>query len=328
MIRLAITQGEPAGAGLDILSLLAAKGALPSGCEWVYLGSRDALLGRAEMLGLQLRAHDFDPAQPGEGLALRDLGGLPGELVPGRPQPGHQAGVLQALDLAADGCLGGDFAAMVTLPVQKSAIHEAGAGGAGFRGQTEYLAQRCGEAEALMVLDSPQLRVALVTTHLPLAQVPAAVTEQSVGHALRLLDGALRQRWGLERPRIGVLGLNPHAGEGGWLGSEERERIEPAMAAAGAEGVLCEGPLAADTAFVPARAARYDALLCMYHDQGLAALKQLAFAEAVNVTCGLPLVRTSPDHGTALDLAGSGSADTASTLRAMQLALAHGTRGA
>ena len=226
--------------------------------------------------------------------------------------------VLALLDRAADGCLAGEFDAMVTAPVHKAVINDAGFI---FTGHTEYLAARAGTARVVMMLVGGGLRVALATTHLALADVPRAITRAGLVATLRVIERDLRQRFGIARPRILVAGLNPHSGEGGHLGREEIDVIEPALRAARAEGIAADGPVPADTLFVPERLKQADCALAMYHDQGLPVLKYASFGKGVNVTLGLPFVRTSVDHGTALDLAGSGRADPGSLLEAVQLAI-------
>jgi 4-hydroxythreonine-4-phosphate dehydrogenase len=221
------------------------------------------------------------------------------------------------LAIAADGCLASEFDAVVTGPVQKSSINEAGIP---FSGHTEFFADRAG-SDVVMMLASPELRVTLATTHLPLSAVPGAVTAERLEHTLKIVLRALGSLYGLARPRIAVLGLNPHAGEGGHMGREELDTIIPLLERLRGDGMDLLGPLPADTAFVPAMRSRYDAVLAMYHDQALPVLKSEAFDRTVNVTLGLPYIRTSVDHGTALDLAGSGRADPASLFAAARLAL-------
>jgi 4-hydroxythreonine-4-phosphate dehydrogenase len=224
--------------------------------------------------------------------------------------------VLKIIDRAIDATRGGEFDAMVTAPVQKSVINQAGIA---FTGHTEYLAERTGAA-AVMLLATGELRVALATTHLPLKAVSAAITIDSLCATAATLAGELTRGWGIREPRIAVCGLNPHAGEGGYLGDEEIRVMAPAIKLMQARGIRACGPLPADTAFVPQVLAGFDAVLAMYHDQGLPVIKHAGFEHAVNVTLGLPLVRTSPDHGTALDLAGTGRADVRSLLAAVRLA--------
>jgi 4-hydroxythreonine-4-phosphate dehydrogenase len=225
--------------------------------------------------------------------------------------------VIALLDRALDGCVAGEFDAMVTAPVQKSAINDAGVA---FTGHTEYLAERTNTGRVVMMLVGAGLRVALATTHLSLADVPRAITRESLTAILRILDSDLRQRFGLARPRILVAGLNPHAGEAGYLGREEIDVIAPVIAALAAEGMAVSGPYPADTLFTPSVLAGADAALAMYHDQGLPVLKYAAFGRGVNVTLGLPVIRTSVDHGTALDRAGKGEVDSGSLTEALALA--------
>jgi 4-hydroxythreonine-4-phosphate dehydrogenase len=238
--------------------------------------------------------------------------------VPGRLDPANSRYVLATLERAVKGCLDGEYHAMVTAPVQKSVINDAGIG---FTGHTEYLAERSGAGRVVMMLVGGGLRVALATTHLPLAKVPGAITRAGLLETLQVLDGDLRARFRIAKPRILVSGLNPHSGESGHLGTEDQEVIAPAIALAVAAGIDATGPIPADTLFVPERLKQADAVLAMYHDQGLPVLKYASFGRGVNVTLGLPFVRTSVDHGTALDLAGSGRADPGSLIEAVKLAI-------
>ena len=315
--RLAITTGEPAGIGPELVAALAAT---DIAADLIVVGDKDLLLLAAQTRGLALSI------EPDDG-QWRDQR-APGQLryvhvparaavTPGRLNVDNAAYVVETLTRAADGCLQGEFDALVTAPVHKAVINDAGIA---FSGHTEFLAARA-RCNVAMLLAAPQLRVALATTHLPLADVPAAITAARLVQILRIVYNDLRSRFRLDNPRIAVLGLNPHAGEGGHLGHEEVEVIAPALAALRAEGMHLEGPLSADTAFLPARRAQVDAYLAMYHDQGLPVLKALGFGDAVNVTLGLPFVRTSVDHGTALDLAGTGKADAASMVAASKLAI-------
>ena len=315
--RLAITTGEPAGIGPELVAALAAT---DIAADLIVVGDKDLLLLAAQTRGLTLSI------EPDDG-QWRDQR-APGQLryvhvparaavTPGRLNVDNAAYVVETLTRAADGCLQGEFDALVTAPVHKAVINDAGIA---FSGHTEFLAARA-RCNVAMLLAAPQLRVALATTHLPLADVPAAITAARLVQILRIVYNDLRSRFRLDNPRIAVLGLNPHAGEGGHLGHEEVEVIAPALAALRAEGMHLEGPLSADTAFLPARRAQVDAYLAMYHDQGLPVLKALGFGDAVNVTLGLPFVRTSVDHGTALDLAGTGKADAASMIAASKLAI-------
>ncbi len=243
--------------------------------------------------------------------------------VPGKLDRANARYVLNLIDRAIEGAVSGEFDAIVTAPVQKSVINEAGFP---FTGHTEYLAERTHAALPVMMLATEDLRVALATTHLPLKDVSAAITVESLCQVLAILDHDLKQWWGLKSPRIAVCGLNPHAGESGHLGDEEIRVISPAIARMRERGVNATGPVPADTAFVPARLAECDAVLAMYHDQGLPVIKHSGFDRAVNVTLGLPILRTSVDHGTALDLAGTGRADHRSLASAIRLALAIAAR--
>ena len=320
MPRLAITAGEPAGIGPELLLAIARE---PSPAALVAIGDRDMLAARAEAVpgAGSVTLEPFDPAAPPSPHVPGCLPVLHVPLArpaqPGRLDPLNAAAVLATLDAAVDGCRDGRFAAMVTAPVQKSVIADAGFA---FSGHTEYLAARCGVARVVMLLVAGTLRVALATTHLPLAAVPAAITAELLTATLEILHRDLRGRFGIDAPRIAVLGLNPHAGEGGHLGREEIDVIIPVLDALRAEGLDLAGPLPADTAFTPRALAGEDAVLAMYHDQGLPVLKHAGFGEAVNVTLGLPIVRTSVDHGTALDLAGTGKADAGSLRAAVRLA--------
>ena len=315
--RLAVTAGEPAGVGPELLIRLAATSLA---ANLVAVTDRGLLERAAARCGSGVTLLDDD----GSDLAGR----LPGTLrvrhvplgapeTPGQPDPRNARHVLATLAEAADGCMQGRYAAVVTAPLQKASINEAGIR---FSGHTEFFAERA-HADVVMMLASPELRVALATTHLPLGAVPAAITRTTLERVLRIVHGELRAKFGLAEPRIAVLGLNPHAGEGGHLGREELDTIIPLLDTLRAEGLHLLGPLPADTAFVPAQRARYDAVLAMYHDQALPVLKSEAFDRTVNLTLGLPFIRTSVDHGTALDLAGTGRADPASLIAAAKLAL-------
>ncbi len=320
--RLVITSGEPAGIGPD-LALAAALRDWP--CELIFAGDPALFAARAALLGVQLAVSAWhENAAP----AAHRAGALPvlaaplaRPVVAGRPDPANARYVLGLLDAAIDGCIAGRFAAMVTAPVQKSTINEAGIA---FTGHTEYLAARSGAALPVMLLVAGNLRIALATTHLPLAQVPRHITRALIEQTLAVLDAGLRREFRISAPRILVCGLNPHAGESGQLGREEIEIIGPAIVAARARGMTIAGPLPADTAFTPAALASADVVLAMYHDQGLPVIKHAGFGRAVNVTLGLPFHRTSVDHGTALDLAGSGRADPGSLFEAIELALQFG----
>lgn len=315
--RLAVTAGEPAGIGAELLIRLAAT-ALAA--DLVAITDRGLLERAAARCGCAIELLDDDgqpqtTRRPGT-LRLRQVP-LAAPEVPGHPDPRNAAHVLATLGEAADGCIAGRYHAVVTAPLQKSSINEAGIR---FSGHTEFFAERA-HAEVVMMLASPALRVALATTHLPLAAVPAAITPAALTRTLRIVHAELRRKFGLSAPRIAVLGLNPHAGEGGHLGREEIDVLIPVLDALRAEGMHLLGPLPADTAFVPAQRRHYDAVLAMYHDQALPVLKSEAFDCTVNLTLGLPFIRTSVDHGTALDLAGSGRADPSSLIAAARMAL-------
>lgn len=311
---IALTAGEPAGIGPDLCALLAREG---SPGRIVIVGDRGVILERARLRGLAFDAPDY----PGRNLAppvsiLHVPVAAP--VTAGRLDPANGRHVVSLLDRAIDGCMAGEFDAMVTAPVQKSAINDAGIA---FTGHTEYLAERTGTPRVVMMLVGGGLRVALATTHLALADVPRAITRESLAAILRILDGDLRRRFGIARPRILVAGLNPHAGESGYLGREEIEVIAPVIAELAAQGMAVSGPYPADTMYAPRVLEGADATLAMFHDQGLPVLKHASFGRGVNVTLGLPLVRTSVDHGTALDRAGSGEVDAGSLREALALAL-------
>lgn len=317
--RLAITPGEPAGIGPDLVVGLAQH---PADARLVAVADPDLLRDRAATLDLPLRILPFEPdrrsraARPGD-LELVPVG-LRGPTRAGVLDAGNAAYVVETLERACDGCLDGAFDALVTGPVHKGIINDAGLP---FTGHTELLARRCG-ADPVMMLVTEGLRVALVTTHLPLSQVSAAITPERLTRVIEILHRDLSHRFGLRSPRIRVCGLNPHAGEDGHLGREEIDVIEPVLERLRARGWDLTGPVPADTAFVPERMADSDAVLAMYHDQGLPVLKHLGFGRAVNITLGLPIIRTSVDHGTALTLAGTGRADPGSLKAAVDMAIA------
>ncbi|MBK1691235.1 4-hydroxythreonine-4-phosphate dehydrogenase PdxA [Ectothiorhodospira mobilis] len=318
--RIALTPGEPAGIGPDLVVRLAAE---PCAAQRVVVGDPQVLRDRARQLGLPLHLTPLDPTTAPRPDPAGTLHVWPGCTAPhpvtaGRPDPGNAGHVLQTLTQAADGCLDGTFQALVTGPVHKGVINEAGIP---FTGHTEFLAQRCQAPLPVMMLVAGGLRVALVTTHLPLARVAEQITPERLETVLRILDRDLRTHFGLAHPRILVCGLNPHAGEGGHLGDEEIRVIDPVLQRLRAEGMSLIGPVPADTAFTPRALEGGDAVLAMYHDQGLPVLKHAGFGRAVNITLGLPILRTSVDHGTALDLAGSGRADPSSLREALDLAV-------
>ena len=358
--RIAITAGEPAGIGPELVAALAAT---DLAADLVAIADRDLLKAAAAARNIALDIEDYPAAR----VAQRKPGTLRCLHVPlrvaaepGQLDPRNGLYVIDTLARAADGCASGEFDALVTAPVQKSAIADAGIA---FTGHTEFFAERA-RREVVMMLVAPRsneippsrearqslllprgagedtrwgpvggrvlpnpnadagaLRVALATTHLPLARVPAAITRESLVRTLTILCDELIAKFGIAAPRIAVLGLNPHAGEAGHLGREEIEVIIPAIEQVRAAGFDIAGPLPADTAFVATQRMRFDAVLAMYHDQGLPVLKALGFGDSVNVTLGLPWIRTSVDHGTALDLAGTGRADASSLIAATRLAL-------
>jgi 4-hydroxythreonine-4-phosphate dehydrogenase len=298
---IAVTTGEPAGVGPELSAALLRA-------DWP--GARIVLVGDRALL--EQRGGRSIP----EAHLLHVPLAVPS--VAGRLDAANARYVLDLLDAAVDGCTNGRFDAMVTAPVHKGIVNDAGVP---FTGHTEYLAERTGARLPVMMLVGGGLRVALATTHLPLAEVSAAITAERLADVLTILDADLKSRFGLAAPRILVCGLNPHAGEGGHLGREELDVIEPTLSRLRAAGLQLTGPVPADTAFLPERVAGHDAVLAMYHDQGLPVLKRAAFGAGVNVTLGLPILRTSVDHGTALDLAGTGRADPGSLVAAARLAV-------
>lgn len=318
---IALTPGEPAGIGPD-LCVLHAQEARPDGPRLVAIADPGLLRRRAARLGLPLQLRDFDPGAPppleAGVLEVRAVS-LGATEQPGVLDPANADYVLQTLDWAVAGCLDGSFDALVTGPVQKSVINDAGIA---FTGHTEYLAEKCRRDTVVMMLATEGLRVALATTHLPLRAVADAISRPLLLSVLHILNEDLKTKFGIARPRILVSGLNPHAGEGGHLGREEIEIIAPAIGELRSAGLDVKGPLPADTLFTPRHLNEADAVLAMYHDQGLPVLKYKGFGSAVNITLGLPMVRTSVDHGTALDLAGTGGIDTGSFKAAVTQALA------
>ncbi|MCP5179448.1 MAG: 4-hydroxythreonine-4-phosphate dehydrogenase PdxA [Pseudomonadales bacterium] len=313
---LAITIGEPAGVGPELVLQLVSRQDTPR--NWIAVGDRDLLGQRASALDLQIELLDAQAPLPRSGACLRvHHVALPRRATPGRLDPGNAAAVVRTLDVAIEGCRSGRFAGVVTAPVQKSVINDAGIP---FTGHTEYLRDGSGVEDVVMMLVADRLRVALATTHLPLRAVPDAISRALLCRRLGIVHRALIDQFRIADPRILVAGLNPHAGESGHLGREEIEVIAPAIAELAATGMRLRGPLPADTLFTPAQLANADAVMAMYHDQGLPVLKYAAFGRGVNVTLGLPFVRTSVDHGTALDIAGRGVADSGSLAEAIQLA--------
>lgn len=288
---LAVTAGEPAGIGPELCNALADSAYAE---DVVIIGDRSRLSHRLRIIDTP----------------------YPAPVIPGRPDPANARTLLNGLTMAVKACLDGEFSGLVTLPVAKSVIADAGIP---FTGHTELLAELTGTALPVMMLVAGELRVALASTHIPLSAVPGYISRERLRSVIRILDSDLRSKFKISSPEIIVCGLNPHAGEGGLLGNEERDIIAPVVDELSAEGLHLRGPLPADTAFTPA-AGRNDAVLAMYHDQGLPVLKYAGFGHAVNVTLGLPIIRTSVDHGTAFDIAGSGKADTGSLFAAIELA--------
>jgi len=314
--RIAITSGEPAGVGPDLCLALCD---LNSAAELILIGDPELFKSRAAELG---RPIDFPAYQ-----AQREAraGHVCLEAIPlatavrsGELNTLHAPYVLAVLDRAIQGCLENEFQALVTAPVHKGVINDAGIP---FTGHTEYLADKTGAEQVVMMLAAPGLRVALATTHLPLSRVASAITAPRLEAVLRCTSRELQSKFGIEKPHILVAGLNPHAGENGHLGREEIDIIRPVLNKLRLEGFHLSGPLPADTLFTPPWLAQADAVLAMYHDQGLPVLKYLGFGQAVNITLGLPIIRTSVDHGTALDKAGSGAADAGSLEAAIRCAI-------
>jgi len=326
---IAVSVGEPAGIGPELVAMLAAKHLQrPFPARLVLIGDREVLAARAARIGARVRYIDYDGASfapSGGGVEIWHQA-VAAPPAPGHLDPTNAHSVLAMLGHACDACTTGMFSALVTAPVQKSVLNDAGIP---FSGHTEFFAQRTRTPRVVMMLvggerEAP-LRVALVTTHLALRSVPGAITFDAVTRTIAIVAAELRAKFGIEAPRIGVCGLNPHAGEGGHMGREEIAVIAPAIAAMRGEGHDVAGPLPADTAFVPDIARRFDAIVAMYHDQGLPVLKAASFGHGVNVTLGLPFIRTSVDHGTALDLAvgdaTAASADAGSLVAAVNLAI-------
>jgi 4-hydroxythreonine-4-phosphate dehydrogenase len=317
--RIVITSGEPAGIGPDACVSLAQT-------DWeadlVVAADMTLLSATAASLSLPLQLQSYDPSRPARAHRAGTLDvmhiatAVP--VVAGKPDAANSAYVIEMLDRACDGCSNGEFAAMVTAPVQKSTLMDAGYV---FSGHTEYLAARTRSALPVMMLLDDTLRVALVTTHLALADVPKAITRERLRATLRIVNMDVERHFNLTAPRIAVLGLNPHAGEAGHLGREEIDVISPVIEELRAEGLNLQGPVPADTAFTPSFLKGVDVIVAMYHDQGLPVIKHVGFGTAVNMTLGLPILRTSVDHGTALSLARSGQADTGSLRAALALAI-------
>lgn len=317
--RVVITPGEPAGIGPDLVIALAQQ-AWP--VELVICADPDLLLSRAVQLSMPLTLRDYQPGQPAQPQQAGSLTILPiaapATIIPGDLNVANSAYVVETLARACDGCLNGEFAALITGPVHKGIINDAGVP---FSGHTEFFADRSRCDRVVMMLATEELRVALATTHLPLAAVSGAITRQSLHEVITILHHDLQTKFGIAQPQIYVCGLNPHAGEGGHMGREELDVITPALDELRQQGITLVGPLPADTLFQPKYLQHADAVLAMYHDQGLPVLKYQGFGRAVNITLGLPFIRTSVDHGTALELAATGSADPGSFITALNLAI-------
>jgi len=317
--RVAITPGEPAGIGPDLTVQLAQQN-WP--VELVVCGDGELLRRRAALLGLPLTLREYQPgvaAQPQQAGSLTLLQVATAQpVVAGELNVANSHYVLETLARACDGCLNAEFAALITGPVHKGVINDAGIP---FTGHTEFFADRAGGDLVVMMLATAELRVALATTHLPLKEVSAAITRETLHEVITILHRDLQQKFGLPHPHIFVCGLNPHAGESGHMGREEIDTIIPALDELRQQGMQLTGPLPADTLFQPKYLQHADAVLAMYHDQGLPVLKFQGFGRAVNITLGLPFIRTSVDHGTALELAGLGQAEAGSFITALNLAI-------
>lgn len=322
-VRLAISLGDPAGIGPEVTLKALAAPAVRAAVDPLLVGDPGVLQETAKRLRSPLRFRVEGGAGPSSGLAVHPASELPAPFrVPGLPRTArHRAAcgeaayraILGAVDLVRRG----EAAGLVTAPIAKAHLVAAGHD---FPGHTELLAELAGGVPVRMMMAGPSLRVVLVTIHVALAEVPARVTREQVRETVRITAESMRRQFGVRRPRIAVAGLNPHAGEGGLFGTEERDSIAPAVRDARRRGIDATGPMAADGIFALAAQGRFDAVVCMYHDQGLAPFKLVHFADGVNVTLGLPFVRTSPDHGTAFDLAGRGVADARSMAAALLLA--------
>ena len=316
---IAVTAGEPAGIGPDLCVMLAQQ---PPTARLVVIADRQLLAQRAQSLGLPWRSLPFNPADE----PAFERGALPVVHVPlattvtaGKLERANAAYVLRTIEVASDGCRDGRFAAMVTAPVHKGIINDAGVA---FTGHTEFLAARTHAPHVVMMLAGGGLKVALATTHMAVKDIAQHITPAGLEQTLRVLQHDLSARFGIAAPRIAVAGLNPHAGEAGHLGREEIEIIAPLIERLRREGMQVTGPLPADTLFSRERLRDFDCVLAMYHDQGLPVLKYASFGSGVNVTLGLPIIRTSVDHGTALEIAGSGKADPGSLRAAIDMAAA------
>jgi 4-hydroxythreonine-4-phosphate dehydrogenase len=314
---IALTSGEPAGIGPDLAIQISQD---PPDCALLLIADPMMLEARAQQLGLVLAVSEWPgrrATRVGKVYIQPVTAARPA--IPGKPDPANAPYIIETLKTAVAGCVSGEFDALVTGPVHKGILNDAGIV---FTGHTEFLAEHCGAPQPIMMLACPGLRVALVTTHLPLAEVSRHITRSRLSAVLEVLHRELQTKFGVAQPNILVCGLNPHAGESGYLGREEIEVIEPVIRELIGRGMRLRGPVPADTAFIPSQLEDVDAVLAMYHDQGLPVLKHRDFAHAVNITLGLPFVRTSVDHGTALELAGTGRADATSLRAAIDTARA------
>jgi len=315
-VRIAITTGEPAGIGPELMASIRAG---QFNARLILLGDESLLRSRAQAIekSIQLLPYQPDQPAPDQGFEIIHIP-LREPVQAGVLNPANATYVLELLERAANGCLQGEFDAMVTAPIQKDIINTAGIK---FSGHTEYLAEICSAPKPVMLLATNTLRVALATTHLPLSEVPAAINAAELDQIIHILDQDLKQKFNIQQPHIKVCGLNPHAGENGYLGREEIDIIMPLIQSLQQQGIHVSGPYPADTVFTRESLADADAVLAMYHDQGLPVLKHAGFNQAINTTLGLPIIRTSVDHGTALTLAGTGKAHSGSLFAAIEAAI-------
>ncbi|MYI90111.1 MAG: 4-hydroxythreonine-4-phosphate dehydrogenase PdxA [Gammaproteobacteria bacterium] len=310
---LALTPGDPAGIGPDLVVMLANS---RTADRIVVIADHSVLTERAKLLGRDVSFNDYLPEECNPGIEIIHVD-CQYPVTAGEGDHRHSNYLINTLNRAVDGCLSGEFDALVTGPVNKEKMMQ---GGFDFSGHTEYLAKKSGAKLPVMLLMNQSLKVALVTTHVPLSEVPGYISRERIVATVRVLHKDLTERFGLDSPHIGVCGLNPHAGEGGELGREEITDIIPAIDSLREEGINASGPFPADTIFTQHQLSKFDVVLAMYHDQGLPVIKHSAFGEIVNVTLGLPIIRTSVDHGTAYDIAGRGGADAGSLRAALTLA--------
>jgi len=320
-----LTPGEPAGIGPDLAVSLSQ---LPFDFGLVLIADPALLYERARILGTRLDIGTYDPLSPPHKQLPGHLTVLPlalsATVTPGKPNADNASYVISTITAATEGCLSGEFSAMVTGPVHKAIINQAGYR---FSGHTEFIAERCGNVLPVMMLMNASVRVALVTTHIPLSRVPATITRELLRSVITIVHSDMASRFGIKQPRILVCGLNPHAGEQGYLGHEEIDHIEPVIGQLRELGMHITGPVPADTAFTPGSLSQADVVISMFHDQGLPVLKSLGFGETVNITLGLPIIRTSVDHGTAFELAGTGKAKNSSLLAAIHCAVSLAAMG-